>query len=168
MDRADTEAIDDILGPLAARHRGFVLGLLLTRGQAQRDAVAATVTGRAGFLCRQAVRDANELSREGRLQLIRRLASEVLGFAPPHGEAVFSRERLSAILQGESDGVLAALAQQGGDPLGEAAESILVSRGVTTGFTPATTNELRVELRRAVVSALEASDVTAEPATPRS
>ena len=157
MVATDTQAIEDIVGPLAAVERGFVLGLLLTRGQAQREEVAEILTGPAGPRCQQAIRSANELSREGRLHLIRRLASEVLGVGPHAADMKLPVERVRAVLEGESDEILAALAQPTGDPLAAVAQSILATRTVreaSSGGAVASPHDMRVELRRAVLSAM--------------
>lgn len=160
MEIAGGAPIDPLLAPLGPSERGFVLGLLLSRGQAEREEIATMLPGDVGRLCRAAIRDANRLSREGRLHLIRRLASEALGFRPCDGES-FPTARFGPVLDGESEAVLAVLAEQAGDRLGDAARSILTARLTAWGDIPTPrptasgANDMRVELRRAVVAQLE-------------
>jgi hypothetical protein len=175
----DRPEIDGLLGPLLPRERGFVLGLLLSRGvQEQREDTARVVSGPSGDRCADAIRQANALSREGRLSLIRRLAGEVLGtgtegldvFAFPDG-------RLAQALARESTEILRIMATP-------ATPAAMATPTSTDSLILAATRELErrppelppstwaparddlIEIRRALLARLRSDtvDLAADPA----
>jgi hypothetical protein len=148
-----------LLAPLGASERGFVLGLLLARGsQSQREDAVRVVWGPLGARCAEAIRRANALSRNGRLQLIRHLAGEALGTGA-EGLDVFSfpDDRLGLSLTEESDEILGCLAAPvfGPDTLTAAATQELARRGNTLAIAPAPARDDLIDLRRALLSQLE-------------
>lgn len=116
---ATPEDIDKLLAPLGARERGFVLGLLLSRGtQAEREDTARVVTGPLGDRCTNAIRQANVLPRDGRLALIRRLAAEVLATGTEGPDVfAFADGRLERALEQESTPILRLLATPTSTPV---------------------------------------------------
>lgn len=172
-DQEDQEDIDGLLSPLLPRERGFVLGLLLSRGtQDQREGIARVVSGPPGYRCADAIRQANALSREGRLSLIRRLAGEVLGTGTKGRDVfAFPDGRLAQALAGESTEILRMMAT----PATPAAPATATS-SASDSLTLSATRELErrhpglppsssavaarddlIELRRALLARLQAS-----------
>jgi hypothetical protein len=167
------EDIDGLLAPLLPRERGFVLGLLLSRGvQEQREDTARVVSGPPGDRCAGAIHQANALSREGRLSLIRRLAGEVLGtsvegldvFAFPDG-------RLAQALARESTELLRMLAM----PAATAPDSLTLSAtrelerrhpGLAMPTWATAARDDLIEIRRALLARLQAVGPAAAPQPP--
>jgi hypothetical protein len=152
--------IAELLAPLGASERGFVLGLLLARGsQAQREDAVRVVGGPLGARCAEAIRRANALSRGGRLHLIRHLAGEALGTGA-EGLDVFSfpDDRLALSLAEESPELLRCFAApvSGPDTLTITASKELARRGIIPlELAPAPARDDLIDLRRALLSQLE-------------
>jgi hypothetical protein len=173
--QADQENIDGLLAPLLPRERGFVLGLLLSRGvQEQREDTARVVSGPAGDRCADAIRQANALSREGRLSLIRQLAGEVLGTSTAGLDVfAFPDGRLAHALAQESTEILRIMATPAtpAAPTSTAPDSLTLSAtrelerrhpGLPPSTWTATRDDL-IEVRRALLARLQA---TAAPQPP--
>jgi hypothetical protein len=166
-DLENPETIDGVLSGLLPRERGFVLGLLLSRGtQERREEIARVVSGPCGARCADAIRRANALSREGRLSLIRRLAGEVLGTgADGVGVFAFPDSRLAQALARESTEILRMIATPA-TPATTAPDglSLLAMRELERrhpGSPPppcaVATRDDVIELRRALLAQLQAS-----------
>ena len=168
---APTSEIATLLKDLSATERGFLLGLLLSRGQAEhREDIANSLAGDPGVRCAEAVRRANALPREGRLELIHFLGNEILGARsawPAHAEGIAA---LATILANESPLLLRFVAEQpisavaGGaqdpsvDALAEAARIALRESGAANSdpspLPPPSESgmELLFEIRRALLA----------------